>query len=321
MGQARYLRAASRNLTALAAATIGLTFAQPALADNAYYTANASYCLNGQCDNYSNQGATPQGATANIWTDASASDRNGGEAFAQITFAPGAPMLINDLIRLQANSTVSYTFQVQGPTDALVPVDIFASVGVSRVAATDYQGHPWQLGDNRNYDGEGDGLLYPSNFAISGGSVLRVSQNSAPYSYLNEQPEVLFNFTSYPYYPESLGPYTKNPEGSGKTINNLTMLFRANTDINVYLTAGVLLDYTPYYDTGSSNQYGSITARADPRFVISDPDFAGYKIVGVPGAAVAPGAVPEPATWLMLVTGFGLTGAALRRRNARLLSA
>lgn len=28
-----------------------------------------------------------------------------------------------------------------------------------------------------------------------------------------------------------------------------------------------------------------------------------------------PGSVPEPASWLMLIAGFGLTGAAMRRRR------
>ncbi len=31
--------------------------------------------------------------------------------------------------------------------------------------------------------------------------------------------------------------------------------------------------------------------------------------------------VPEPATWAMLVTGFGLVGATLRRRHQRYVSA
>jgi phosphatidylinositol-3-phosphatase len=48
--------------------------------------------------------------------------------------------------------------------------------------------------------------------------------------------------------------------------------------------------------------------------------------VGAPGAAAGantmsdlfkPGAVPEPATWAMMITGFGLVGAALRRRVAK----
>jgi hypothetical protein len=37
--------------------------------------------------------------------------------------------------------------------------------------------------------------------------------------------------------------------------------------------------------------------------------------VDVPGAANTPDAVPEPATWAMLIGGFGMIGAAARRRN------
>ena len=34
-----------------------------------------------------------------------------------------------------------------------------------------------------------------------------------------------------------------------------------------------------------------------------------------------PSAAPEPATWAMMITGFGLTGAAVRRRRAFLVTA
>ena len=34
-----------------------------------------------------------------------------------------------------------------------------------------------------------------------------------------------------------------------------------------------------------------------------------------------PSAVPEPATWAMMITGFGLAGTALRRRNRALAPA
>lgn len=39
-----------------------------------------------------------------------------------------------------------------------------------------------------------------------------------------------------------------------------------------------------------------------------------YAIAGIPGAGV--GAVPEPATWALMLAGFGLVGVALRRRQA-----
>jgi hypothetical protein len=35
--------------------------------------------------------------------------------------------------------------------------------------------------------------------------------------------------------------------------------------------------------------------------------------------SIAPGAVPEPATWMMMILGFGIVGAAMRRRKATAL--
>jgi hypothetical protein len=35
---------------------------------------------------------------------------------------------------------------------------------------------------------------------------------------------------------------------------------------------------------------------------------------------LAPGGVPEPASWAMLIAGFGLTGAAMRRRRTAALA-
>ena len=40
-----------------------------------------------------------------------------------------------------------------------------------------------------------------------------------------------------------------------------------------------------------------------------------YRVFGNVITSPPPGAVPEPATWAMLIAGFGLTGAALRRRS------
>jgi hypothetical protein len=53
---------------------------------------------------------------------------------------------------------------------------------------------------------------------------------------------------------------------------------------------------------------GTAFASVDPSFVV-DPAYASqFSLVGVPGA-------PEPASWALLIGGFALAGAALRRRR------
>jgi hypothetical protein len=39
------------------------------------------------------------------------------------------------------------------------------------------------------------------------------------------------------------------------------------------------------------------------------------------GSATPGPAVPEPASWVMLIAGFGLTGAAMRRRRSTVVAA
>jgi hypothetical protein len=60
------------------------------------------------------------------------------------------------------------------------------------------------------------------------------------------------------------------------------------------------------------------TATVDPTFTILGDFALSYRVVGVPGGPAIPGgggAVPEPATWAMMVVGFGLLGGSLRRRR------
>jgi hypothetical protein len=53
---------------------------------------------------------------------------------------------------------------------------------------------------------------------------------------------------------------------------------------------------------------GTAFASVDPSFII-DPAYASqFTLVGVPGA-------PEPASWALLIGGFGLLGGVLRRRQ------
>lgn len=56
----------------------------------------------------------------------------------------------------------------------------------------------------------------------------------------------------------------------------------------------------------------------DPSLASYDPDYLShYSLEFSPGAGngAAVGGVPEPATWALLLTGFGLTGSAMRRRS------
>ena len=55
-------------------------------------------------------------------------------------------------------------------------------------------------------------------------------------------------------------------------------------------------------------------ATGTPYFVEQSPAGGG----GWVAATITAGAVPEPATWALLITGFGLTGYAMRRRTAAL---
>ena len=76
--------------------------------------------------------------------------------------------------------------------------------------------------------------------------------------------------------------------------------------------------WTPFsqtYNTGSATQAtlrldAGSTSQSYNDFAVDDVAFTG---------PAAPGAVPEPATWAMMILGFGLVGSGLRRRRERML--
>ena len=89
-----------------------------------------------------------------------------------------------------------------------------------------------------------------------------------------------------------------------------------------YVTTPGVLNYVHLVASGSMALDGAFSAFADPTITI-DPIF----LAAHPGFSLAfspdvinggGGAVPEPTTWVLMLTGFGLAGGALRRRRAAL---
>ena len=68
-----------------------------------------------------------------------------------------------------------------------------------------------------------------------------------------------------------------------------------------------------------SQNANTASALADPRISIdpSTPNAGAYSLLfssGVGNAVGQPGAVPEPASWMLMLSGIGLAGLQLRRR-------
>ena len=119
------------------------------------------------------------------------------------------------------------------------------------------------------------------------------------------------SFTLYAETPITIDANTSRGNGRQTFALNTVALLMPNTDYSVGLFASA----------GGSCYRGivnSAEAFVDPSFTV-DPAFAAlYRIVGVPTAVVPPTTgVPEPASWALLVAGFGLVGATRRRRLTR----
>lgn len=85
-----------------------------------------------------------------------------------------------------------------------------------------------------------------------------------------------------------------------------------NSDVPVYLSAFVYAG-----NKGSGFAFADPIISIDPSFASYDPDYLShYSLEFSPGAGnSSAGTVPEPATWALMLIGFGGAGLAMRRRT------
>ena len=175
-------------------------------------------------------------------------------------------------------ASVSYTFTINGPTPLLVPVIIL-----------------------------GGGTLSASN-----------SGNGQDSSAFVEVDADLGNFYSFDRQCSAFAQATCGSFAYGTTFNLMSGV-ETTGDLKIFILSGDGGGLGNPPDVGSISVSGSI----DPMFTI-DPGFAaahpGYSISfsdGVTNGTLPPvGGVPEPAQWALMLLGFGLAGAAIRRRRA-----
>lgn len=155
-------------------------------------------------------------------------------------------------------------------------------------------------------------VFFRSNLSVSAGGSSIVSSNefssaSAALTIQNYDPNL--NFIGTPF-TRSID--AQNRIGSALSSGSLGIAETVTVDVGTYLAAIISAEL-------QVQDGGFASAQADPYFFI-DPEFAaahpGYSLSFSQFAGNDPlGAVPEPATWILMMGGFGMVGAALRRRN------
>lgn len=166
--------------------------------------------------------------------------------------------------------------------------------------------------------GGSGGIAYAINDIgqIAGSSRIWFGNNSHAFLYDDGQMidlGTLGGHTSRAYALNSLGQVTGTSVTAAAGLEYHAFLYTdgAMYDLNSLIdpqSGWELIEATSINDRGQITGYGLFEGR--PRgFLLS------------PNQAAAPGGVPEPATWAMLLIGFGVIGSSLRRRRGMLAAA
>ncbi len=207
----------------------------------------------------------------------------------------------------QALSLV-YTFQVQGAPDTLVPLHAIGRVSVSGIRLTDEDGNVPTL-----VNGSHDGVPTDHFYITAAASLKVISSRPTIYPKNSAVADAVATYTA------GFGTYYCGLCQGGGDSFDTTFWVYSNSDIEVQLDASARIDYRSD-GLDPRPTFGVVSAETDPVFSIDDPAYAAFSIVGVPNGALPPGGgntVPEPASWAMMVSGFGLAGSAMRARRRR----
>jgi PEP-CTERM motif len=186
-----------------------------------------------------------------------------------------------------AEATSTYFFSITGPSDVMVPVEVNSSINGSF-----------------NPQFSSDPAIFLTGYVIAGGS----------------------ESTGSGEVGLSICPGTYGIDGcaaSGLSSNSVhldqVVDFSSNSLIEVQMLASIAAADDPLsYYSGSLSVDPLFTI--DPAFLASNP---GYSLSFSSGVGNSASAVPEPATWAMLLLGIGGIGAAMRsqRRKPSVLGA
>jgi hypothetical protein len=134
--------------------------------------------------------------------------------------------------------------------------------------------------------------------ALDAGNVLEFYSGATKiYTFTPE--DVLDRIGSCPKPPAPANPYCGNPTSAFLGQNG----GEPYAFVNLFFTGGQTIDRVAFFESPDKGNYES------------DNHTVGYfnEITGNP--------VPEPASWALMIAGFGLTGAAMRRRRVSPLAA
>jgi hypothetical protein len=160
------------------------------------------------------------------------------------------------------------------------------------LTADDFAGKSLFIGFAPNNSYTSGELTLMSNFLAGGGNILLTGENQANFSGLNARINTAL-----------------------ASLNSQMRLGEASIGAGVVETASVVSNASVVANTtGFRYVYTTVVTGGIALFQTQGGEGAVLAAEGITLPPVTPG-VPEPASWAMLIAGFGLTGAAMRRRR------